>query len=170
MSSGVGADSDEEGRYSRASRRGICYAFEKGECERGDLCRFAHLPPSGGSGDRGGRGSGHVVGVRSSSSRNSGYSNSTVQNVVHHRSNLAHINSVNQIAAADDKQRSSVSVGVAADELLNLSKQPFDISNKEKTITPGELCFRCIYVVIDLNYLFSSCRRRRIKSIEVHSQ
>ena len=47
---------------------GICYAYQKGECTRGDSCRFSHS--DGGSGGSGGGSGGRVTG--SSSARSVG--------------------------------------------------------------------------------------------------
>ena len=115
MFNAIAIDSDEEGLYSQPPRRGICYAFEKGECERGDSCRFVHLPPNGGGGRGGGRGRGDLVGGRRSSERNSDYTHSSNQmtaanyvNSIYYNSYYQngehHLNSVNQIGAADEHQ------------------------------------------------------------------
>jgi hypothetical protein len=46
--------SDNEGGgggYSRSRSAGACYAFQRGECDRGDSCRYSHDPAAGGSSD-----------------------------------------------------------------------------------------------------------------------
>jgi hypothetical protein len=39
----------------------VCYAFQKGECTRGDACRFSHTEGGGGGGGFGGGGGGAPV-------------------------------------------------------------------------------------------------------------
>ena len=65
-SSGGGASGDGGGASGGA---GICYAFQKGDCSRGDSCRFSHISSGGGCGG-GGNGGGNATG--SSSSRGGG--------------------------------------------------------------------------------------------------
>ncbi|CAI5515648.1 unnamed protein product [Closterium sp. Naga37s-1] len=36
------AKEDEEEREKRREENGVCYAFQRGECSRGDNCRFSH--------------------------------------------------------------------------------------------------------------------------------
>ncbi|GJP78143.1 hypothetical protein CLOP_g8476 [Closterium sp. NIES-67] len=36
------AKEDEEERQQRREENGVCYAFQRGECSRGDNCRFSH--------------------------------------------------------------------------------------------------------------------------------
>ncbi|KAL3618138.1 hypothetical protein CASFOL_038459 [Castilleja foliolosa] len=35
-------EEDEETRQKKREERGVCWAFQKGECNRGDGCRFSH--------------------------------------------------------------------------------------------------------------------------------
>jgi hypothetical protein len=53
--------------YPTAQRKtGTCYAFQRGECDRGDSCRFAHGPGGGGGGGGfggGGFGGGRPTGI-----------------------------------------------------------------------------------------------------------
>ena len=35
-------EEDEEEMQKKREERGVCYAFQKGECNRGDACRFSH--------------------------------------------------------------------------------------------------------------------------------
>uniref|UniRef100_A0A0A9GBS3 C3H1-type domain-containing protein n=1 Tax=Arundo donax TaxID=35708 RepID=A0A0A9GBS3_ARUDO len=35
-------EEDEEERQKKREARGVCYAFQKGECNRGDSCRYSH--------------------------------------------------------------------------------------------------------------------------------
>jgi RNA-binding motif X-linked protein 2 len=35
-------EEDEEEVAKKREERGVCYAFQKGECNRGDACRFSH--------------------------------------------------------------------------------------------------------------------------------
>ena len=35
-------EEDEEERQQKREARGVCYAFQKGECNRGASCRYSH--------------------------------------------------------------------------------------------------------------------------------
>jgi RNA-binding motif protein, X-linked 2 len=35
-------EEDEEELQKRREERGVCYAFQKGECNRGASCRYSH--------------------------------------------------------------------------------------------------------------------------------
>lgn len=35
-------EEDEEERNAAREERGVCYAFQRGECTRGNACRFSH--------------------------------------------------------------------------------------------------------------------------------
>jgi|EP00505_MAST-04D_sp_SCG-Rhode-Island_P001832 cleavage and polyadenylation specificity factor subunit 4 len=75
---GGGYDRGGRGGYDRGGRggggdrpRGVCYAFQRGDCSRGSDCRFAHESGGGGGGggyDRGG-GGGYDRGSRSYNDR-----------------------------------------------------------------------------------------------------
>jgi RNA-binding motif protein, X-linked 2 len=38
-------DEDEENEQEKKEARGVCYAFQKGECNRGASCKFSHQEP-----------------------------------------------------------------------------------------------------------------------------
>jgi hypothetical protein len=35
-------EEDEEEKQKKREERGVCYAFQRGECKRGDACKFSH--------------------------------------------------------------------------------------------------------------------------------
>ena len=35
-------EEDEEELQKKREERGVCYAFQKGECNRGDACKYSH--------------------------------------------------------------------------------------------------------------------------------
>ena len=46
------AEPDKTEPKAAPDRRGVCFAFQKGECTRGDSCRFSHDPNGGGDGKK----------------------------------------------------------------------------------------------------------------------